>query len=110
MKRLLLVVLTIAIVAGTVHAQGTPFKLGTFERQGRPFVGIVLRDSVVIYFAAANTAMAPAKVTSPTDMKDLIERYNNGVRDRIDLLGRRRCPGGWRARFGARVGAACAAR
>ena len=83
MKRLLLVFLTIAVVAVTVHAQGTPFKLGTFERQGRPFVGIVLRDSVVIDFAAANTAMAPARVTSPTDMKDLIERYNAGVRDRI---------------------------
>lgn len=63
----------------------TPFKLGTFERQGRPFVGIVLRDSVVIDLAAAHAAIAnPASsVAAPADMKDLIARYDNGLRSRI---------------------------
>ena len=61
----------------------TPFKLGTFERQGRPFVGIVLRDTVVIDLAAANAAIrTPAStVAAPADMKDLIARYDAGVRD-----------------------------
>ena len=74
------------LTAGLVSAQGQiTFKLGTFERAGRPFVGVVLRDSVVIDLAAANAALASpsAKVASPTDMKDLIARYEAGVRDRI---------------------------
>src|SRR5215510_1728406 len=63
----------------------TPFKLGTFERQGRPFVGIVLRENVVIDLGAANTAVtSPASsVAAPTDMKDLIARYDSGLRARI---------------------------
>ena len=62
----------------------TPFKLGTFERQGRPFVGVVLRDTVVIDLAAAHAAVTPASnVAAPTDMKDLIARYDTGLRARI---------------------------
>jgi 2-keto-4-pentenoate hydratase/2-oxohepta-3-ene-1,7-dioic acid hydratase in catechol pathway len=63
----------------------TPFKLGTFERQGRAFVGIVLRDSVVVDFAAAHAAVTnPASnVAAPADMKDLIARYDSGLRARI---------------------------
>jgi 2-keto-4-pentenoate hydratase/2-oxohepta-3-ene-1,7-dioic acid hydratase in catechol pathway len=74
------------LMAALVSAQSlTMFKLGTFERAGRPFVGVVLRDSVVIDLAAANAALAsPAgNVASPMDMKDLIARYDAGVRDRI---------------------------
>ena len=68
----------------------TPFKLGSFERQGRPFVGIVLRESVVIDFAAAHVAIRtpPSTVTPPADMKDLIVRYDQGLRTRIvDIVG-----------------------
>lgn len=63
----------------------TPFKLGTFERAGRPFVGVVLRESVVIDLAAAHAAVtSPASsVAAPTDMKDLIARYDAGLRARI---------------------------
>ena len=55
----------IALAAGTlVQAQTpAPFKLGTFERQGKSFVGIVVGNATVIEFAAA------------TDMKNLISRY-----------------------------------
>ncbi len=62
----------------------TPFKLGTFERQGRTFVSIVLGESRVIDFAAAHAAVTnPASgVAAPTDMKDLIARYD-GLRARI---------------------------
>src|SRR5437667_792031 len=62
----------------------SPFKLGTFQIQNRTFVGIVLRDSVVVDFAAASRAITPAsKVALPADMKDLIARYDSGLRDRI---------------------------
>ena len=62
-----------------------PYKLGTFDRAGRPFVGIVLRESHVIDFAAAHAAVrSPASsLAAPTDMKDLIARYDAGVRARI---------------------------
>ena len=79
----------VALLAATafVHTQGaTPaFKLGTFERQGRPFVGIVLRESVVVDLAAAHAAIktGATATAAPTDMKDLIARYDTGVRARI---------------------------
>lgn len=79
----------LAAVAGLVaSAQApapTPFKLGSFERQGRAFVGIVLRESSVIDLAAAHAAIRnPAStVTAPVDMKDLIARYDQGLRGRI---------------------------
>ena len=88
MKRLVFAVL-VAVSCSGLLAMGqqapTPFKLGTFDRQGRPFVGIVLRDSVVIDFAAAHAAIRnPAStVAAPSDMKDLIARYDQGVRTRI---------------------------
>jgi len=80
------------VLAGALtHAQApAPFKLGTFERNGRPFVGIVLRESLVIDFAAAHAAIrTPAStVTAPADMKDLIVRYDSGLRARIgDIVG-----------------------
>ncbi len=44
----------------------------------------MLRDSLVIDFAAANAALTQASnVASPVDMKDLIARYDSGIRDRI---------------------------
>lgn len=77
---------TIAIAA-TAGAQRPPaaFKLGTFERQGVPFVGVVVNDSLVVDLAQADAAIAnpPSRVRPPADMKDLIARYDQGVRDRI---------------------------
>ena len=69
----------------TAQPAATPFKLGTFERQGRAFVGIVLREAVVIDLAAAHAAITtPASsVAAPSDMKDLIARYDSGLRARI---------------------------
>jgi 2-keto-4-pentenoate hydratase/2-oxohepta-3-ene-1,7-dioic acid hydratase in catechol pathway len=87
MNRALVQLLAAGIVStALVTAQGiTPFKLGTFERQGKTFVGIVLRDSVVVDFAAANAAIGtPAsRIAAPLDMKELIARYDAGVHDRI---------------------------
>ena len=45
-------------LAGCAAQAPEPYKLGTFERQGRTFVGIVLRDSLAIDFPAANDAVA----------------------------------------------------
>jgi 2-keto-4-pentenoate hydratase/2-oxohepta-3-ene-1,7-dioic acid hydratase in catechol pathway len=80
------VVIALAVAGALTRAQvTTPFKLGTFELAGRTFVGIVLAETVVIDFAAAHAAVATAasSVAPPSDMKDLIVRYDNGLRARI---------------------------
>src|SRR5437763_1367582 len=85
MKRVIALLLVLCASAVAVQAQDAGhYKLGTFQTQGRAFVGIVLRDSVVVDFAAASRAITPASnVMLPTDMKDLIARYDSGLRDRI---------------------------
>jgi 2-keto-4-pentenoate hydratase/2-oxohepta-3-ene-1,7-dioic acid hydratase in catechol pathway len=92
MRRAALTVLAASAVT-VLSAQApatTGFKLGTFERKDTPFVGVVLRDTVVIDLAAADAAVMPApSVAAPRDMKDLIARYDKGVRSRIlELIGR----------------------
>jgi 2-keto-4-pentenoate hydratase/2-oxohepta-3-ene-1,7-dioic acid hydratase in catechol pathway len=87
MARVMVALFVAVLLAGpAAWGQGvTPFKLGTFERAGRTFVGIVLRETVVIDFAAAHKAIqTPAStVAPPADMKDLIARYDQGLRARI---------------------------
>jgi 2-keto-4-pentenoate hydratase/2-oxohepta-3-ene-1,7-dioic acid hydratase in catechol pathway len=75
-------------------AQGGPlsnsvesFKLGTFEIQGIPKVGVVLRDSLVIDLVEANRALEtdpfyPA-LPMPSDMIELIGRYEYGLKYRL---------------------------
>ena len=92
MRSIVLTVLAgAAVTALSAQAPAiTGFKLGTFERKDTPFVGVVLRDAVVIDLAAADAAVTPApSVAAPRDMKDLIARYDKGVRDRIlELIAR----------------------
>jgi 2-keto-4-pentenoate hydratase/2-oxohepta-3-ene-1,7-dioic acid hydratase in catechol pathway len=91
MKRVLLGFFLLAVSPTVLGAQETiPFKLGTFERAGNVFVGVVVGDSVVIDLAAANASLTPAaRLTPPADMKDLIVRYESGFRARIvEILGR----------------------
>ena len=96
MRRNLVAVAIAGILAcGCVYlgaqTQGGPretFKLGTFERQGRVFLGLVLRDAQVVDIAQANTAFegrnpASAKLAIPGDMKELIARYEAGLRERL---------------------------
>jgi 2-keto-4-pentenoate hydratase/2-oxohepta-3-ene-1,7-dioic acid hydratase in catechol pathway len=74
-----------AQVAGGAVAE--PFKLGTFRTTGQPFVGIVLKDSVVIDVGAANAELLmnphlPA-VQVPADMRGIISAYEYGVQRRL---------------------------
>jgi len=57
-------------------AQGVPFKLGTFEDDGEPYLGLVLDDTLVVNIAQANNALAGVKPAIPRDMKELIVRYS----------------------------------
>ena len=88
MTRLVKAIAAIACVAAATNVFGQsamPFKLGTFDQNGRSFVGVVLKDAIVIDLAQASAALKTpaAKVAAPTDMKDLIARYDTGVRARI---------------------------
>ncbi|MGE0161034.1 MAG: fumarylacetoacetate hydrolase family protein [Gemmatimonadales bacterium] len=51
-------------------------------------MGIVLRDTLVVDLAAAHAAVPAAggAAAAPTDMKDLIARYEQGVRTRIQEI------------------------
>jgi 2-keto-4-pentenoate hydratase/2-oxohepta-3-ene-1,7-dioic acid hydratase in catechol pathway len=88
MTRLVKAIAATAVFVTGTHVFGQsamPFKLGTFDQNGRSFVGVVLKDTIVIDLAQASAALkAPAsKVAAPADMKDLIARYDAGVRARI---------------------------
>ncbi len=81
-----------------------PFKVGTFEIDGTPRVGIVLRDSLIVELDAANAMLQRRAdypvVPMPADMLELIERYEYGLKRRLyeivdhlvahDMLGRER--------------------
>jgi 2,4-didehydro-3-deoxy-L-rhamnonate hydrolase len=82
---------------GQTHAQpggaAVPFKLGTFERGGRPFVGMVLRDTQVVDIAQANAAFESSnasapKRTPPADMTQLIARYDAEWKERLHAIAR----------------------
>ena len=50
--------LAVCAAATNVFAQGSvPFKLGTFDQNGRAFVGVVLKDAIVIDLAQASAAL-----------------------------------------------------
>ena len=95
-----LITLAIALAAGlgalSTYAQGqAAFKLGTFERQGGPSSASCSATCRSIDFAAAHAAIrTPAsRVAAPTDMKDLIVRYDTGLRARIGESSARRAAG-----------------
>jgi len=95
-KRLLapLVALSVAMavaVATGAESKAMPFKLGTFQAQGRDYVGLVLRDSLVVDVAAANaqyerTHQSEKKLRFPTDLKEVIARYDAEFAPRLRAL------------------------
>jgi 2-keto-4-pentenoate hydratase/2-oxohepta-3-ene-1,7-dioic acid hydratase in catechol pathway len=64
-----------------------PFKLGTFEIDGEPEIGIVLRDRIVVELKAANRELERrpevAELPMPEDMKALAGLYHMGYDRRI---------------------------
>ncbi len=96
MRRLIRALPVLVAVAGLLGEASTqaqsggiaePFKLGTFRAGGQPFVGIVLRDSLIIDVGAANAELlmnphVPA-VQIPADMKGIISAYEYGVQRRL---------------------------
>jgi 2,4-diketo-3-deoxy-L-fuconate hydrolase len=76
MKRLLVVIICMSALASVLLGQvQESFKLGTFEERGRVFLGLVLRDNFVVDISQANAALDGTKPVMPSDMKDLIQRY-----------------------------------
>jgi 2-keto-4-pentenoate hydratase/2-oxohepta-3-ene-1,7-dioic acid hydratase in catechol pathway len=83
--------IALGVAAWALAAAPAPFKLGTFERQGRGLLGLVLEDRRVVDIAAANAELEkrhPAwkRLAAPADMRALIERYDEGWRDRLAAL------------------------
>lgn len=78
---------TAATQMGPNIESSEPFKLGTFENGGHIFVGIVLRDQLIIELASANADLEGqrdyATMPMPEDMLGLIERYDYGLKYRL---------------------------
>ncbi len=74
-----------ALVSAQLPAQ--PFKLATIEVDGQALIGIVLGDEVIVELNAANTALergaAYPTIPMPENMRDLIGRYEYGMRTRL---------------------------
>ncbi len=93
MHRLTLAALTALTLclASLVSASQEPFKLGTFEYRDEQLVGIVLRDQLVVDLSRANRTLERhqplwVKLPMPEDMKELIGRYEYGMRERIHAI------------------------
>ena len=75
-------------VLAQVNAESAePFKLGTFQIDAGPQVGIVLQGRYVIELDQANAALqidpTYPRVPMPSDMLELIEQYEYGLKYRI---------------------------
>ncbi len=72
---------------GPATASSEPFKLGTFEVNGQPRLGIVLRDNLVVDLVSANTALQKnpsfSEIPMPSDMLELIGSYESGLKHRL---------------------------
>ena len=78
---------TLAAVEGAV----VPYKLGTFERDGKTFMGLVLRDAQVVDIAQASAAFeagnsSAAKLAVPADLKGVIVAYESGWKERLGAI------------------------
>jgi 2-keto-4-pentenoate hydratase/2-oxohepta-3-ene-1,7-dioic acid hydratase in catechol pathway len=64
-----------------------PFKLGTFDSGGGAFIGIVLGDEIIVELNAANAVLqrnpAYPPMPMPADMRELIGRYEYGLKFRL---------------------------
>ncbi len=99
----------IALAQGGANiTSAEPFKLGTFEIDGEPRIGIVLKDALVVDLDAANRALernaAYPTIPMPREMRELIGRYEYGMKARLyeivnDLVGHKRLEATPRPRY-----------
>jgi 2-keto-4-pentenoate hydratase/2-oxohepta-3-ene-1,7-dioic acid hydratase in catechol pathway len=87
------------LAAAAAQPEAIPFKLGTFRAADREYLGLVIRDSTVVDVTAANSAWekrnaSAKKLRMPTDMKDLIARYDAELGPRLRELARFAVAGG----------------
>lgn len=87
-KLLVTILITLAGPAITsAQSIAEPFKVGTFEINGAPTVGIVLRDSLIVELDAANLALEKGtsfpQIPLPANMIELIGRYDYGLKRRL---------------------------
>ena len=79
--------LLMAPALGQTQSIAEPFKLGTFEIDGVPEVGIVLQDRLIVELDAANHALERLgdypPIPLPADMIELISRYDYGLKRRL---------------------------
>ena len=80
-------------LAAKTDGPAVPYKLGTFEREGKAFMGLVLRDTQVIDIAQANAAFengngSAGKLVPPADMKELISSTTLRWKDRLAAIAR----------------------
>jgi len=84
---LTLLLLFLLPTTGLPQSIAEPFKVGTFEIDGAPTVGIVLRDSLIVELDAANRALerdsSYPQIPLPADMLELISRYDYGLKRRL---------------------------
>ena len=65
---------------GTTTAQNAePYKLGMFRQNDRTFVGLVVRDSVII-------DLSRAPINAPATLKEFIARWDAGMAKRLTAL------------------------
>lgn len=62
--------LSLALASPATQPSAAAYKLGTFSQGERTFLGLVLNDSAVIDLSKADPSL-------PTDMKQLLERYDS---------------------------------
>jgi 2-keto-4-pentenoate hydratase/2-oxohepta-3-ene-1,7-dioic acid hydratase in catechol pathway len=76
-----------ALGSAQVESIAEPFKVGTFEIDGNPQVGVVLRDQYIVELDRANLALerdpAYPAIPLPADMLELISRYEYGMKARL---------------------------
>ena len=82
-----------ATLRAVTDGPAVPYKLGTFERDGKAFMGLVLRDTQAVDIAQANAAFengspAAPKLAAPADLKELIAKYDMGWKDRLAAIAR----------------------
>jgi 2-keto-4-pentenoate hydratase/2-oxohepta-3-ene-1,7-dioic acid hydratase in catechol pathway len=75
------------VSAQMATSSAQPFKLGTFEIDGEARIGIVLGDELIVELDSANAVLernpAYPTIPMPADMRELIGRYEYGMKLRL---------------------------